>query len=68
MPQITLKIDPKTEAILEALRAHFNASTRAEVIRKAIALLELAMEAEQKNRELAILDDEDGSQRRILLR
>ena len=64
--QITLNIDPKTEALLEALREHFNASTRAEVIRKAIVLLELAREAQEKQSELAFVDQK-GVTRRIIL-
>lgn len=68
MSQITLKIDPKTAAMLEALKQHFNASTRAEVIRKAIVLLDLARDADEHERELVIIDDKDGTQRRILLR
>ena len=65
--QITFKTDSETIEMLEELKKHFRASSRAEVLRKALALLELAREAEQQDRELAVVDSEDMI-RRILLR
>ena len=65
--QINFKVDARTIAMIEALKDHFRASSRAEVMRKALALLELAREAESENREMAVVDHEDKI-RRILLR
>ena len=65
--QVTFKTDTRTIEMIEALKEHFKASSRAEVLRKALALLELAREAEEKDREMAVVDSEDRI-RRILLR
>ena len=65
--QVTFKTDTRTIEMIEELKKHFRASSRAEVLRKALALLELAREAEQEDRELAVVDSEDTI-RRILLR
>ncbi len=65
--QVTFKTDTRTIAMIEELKEHFNASSRAEVLRKALALLELAREAEEQDREMAVVDSKDTI-RRILLR
>ena len=65
--QVTFKTDTRTIEMIEKLKEHFNASSRAEILRKALALLELAREAEQQDREMAVVDSEDRI-RRILLR
>ncbi len=67
MPQTTFNFDRRTEQVIEALKVHFGATTKAEILRKALALLDLAREAEEEGRGVAILD-EDGQPRRVILR
>lgn len=69
MAQINLRVDPETEAILDALRQHFRASSRAEVLKKGIRLLEMAKEVEERGGSMAFVEDaEGGIVKRFLLR
>ena len=50
----TLKLDGDTEALLDRLKTDFKKSTRAEVFRLAIALLEVASDAKRRGEKLAV--------------
>jgi aminopeptidase N len=56
MSTSTFKFDERTERMIEQLKVSFNAPTKAEVMRKALALLELARQAKESNQSLAIVD------------
>ena len=51
MALTSFNVDEKMSQSLESLKAHFGATSNAEVLRKAVALLKIAAESE----------DEDGS-------
>lgn len=54
MKLTTFNVDEKMDATLEDLKQHYSASSKAEVIRKAIALLKVAKENEQEDGSLII--------------
>lgn len=60
MPVTTFNIDEKMGKTLEELQVHFGASSKAEVLRKAVALLKIAKESEAADGSITIRkDDED---------
>lgn len=52
MANLTLNLDKRAEKSIDQLRAHYGASSKAEVIRKALALLQVAAEVDETNGEL----------------
>jgi hypothetical protein len=52
MSNITLHIDETMEKEIEGLKKHYNASSKAEVFRKSLALLKVASQVEETNGEL----------------
>ena len=50
----TFNIDEKMENTLESLKKHYGASSKVEILRKAIALLNLAQESEQEDDSIII--------------
>lgn len=56
MSQTTFNFDQRTDELIRQLKHHFGARTKAEVIRKALAVLQLAMEAAEQDGEIAIVD------------
>lgn len=64
---VTFTIDEATDQILEKLKAALGKTSRAEVLRKAIALLEVATEAEKSGGSVATLDEEGNVRHRIKL-
>ena len=54
MSTTTVKFDERTSAILEELKEHFHAASKAEVLRKAIALLDVVSEADENEKEIII--------------
>jgi hypothetical protein len=52
MSNLTLNLDEKAEKSINKLREHYGASSKAEVIRKALALLQVAAEIDYTNGEL----------------
>lgn len=52
MSNLTLNLDEKAEKSVEQLKKHYGASSKAEVIRKALALLQVAAEIEDSKGEL----------------
>lgn len=54
MALTSFNVDTRMDATLEQLKEHYSASSKAEVIRKAVALLKVAMENEQDDGSLVI--------------
>ena len=66
MAVTTFNIDEKMDKTLEDLKQHYGASSKAEVLRKAVAFLNIAKNAEQPDGSVVIKkDDEDV---RVLVR
>ena len=63
--QTTFKFNKKTLAVINQLKGELGATSKAEVIRKALALLEIARKAKKDGSEIAIVD-EDGTCHKIL--
>lgn len=59
MSKSTFNFHPETEATVEKLKKYFRAASKAEVLRRAIALLEMAMEVRQKGGEVAVVDKDN---------
>ena len=66
MPMTTINFDEKTEQTLEDLKHHLSAASKAEVVRRAIALLNVARAAEQPDGSVVIR--KDGQDVRVLIR
>ncbi len=64
---VTFTIDEATEQVLENLKVALGKTSRAEVLRKAIALLEVATEAENEGGSIATLDQEGNVRHKIKL-
>ena len=54
MAVTTFNIDEKMRQTLEELKEHFGASSKAEVLRKAVALLKIATESEAADGSITI--------------
>lgn len=63
---MTFTIDEVTDRVLEELKAKLGKTSKAEVLRKAIALLEVATDAEQEGG-IATLDSKGNINQRIKL-
>ena len=59
----SFKFDDKTTEVLENLRIHYGASSKAEVLRKAIALLDIAAAAED-DKKILVVESTDGKIKR----
>jgi hypothetical protein len=59
MPLTSFNIDERTDRTLEELKTHYGASSKAEVVRKAIALLNVAKAAEQPDGSVVIMRGAD---------
>ena len=57
MAVTSFNIDEKMGQSLEDLKEHFGASSKAEVLRKAVALLKIAMESEAADGSITIRKD-----------
>ncbi len=66
MPLTSFNIDEKTDRTLEELKAHFGASSKAEVVRKAIAFLNVAKDAEQADGSVVI--KKNGAELRVIVK
>ena len=66
MPLTTLNFDEKTERTLEDLKHHLSAASKAEVVRRVIALLNVARAAELPDASVVIR--KDGQDVRVLIR
>ena len=66
----SVKFDAKTADLLDQLKAHYGCSSKAEVLRKAVAFLSLAAAAEDDGANIFIIGkDENGNnyQKQILV-
>jgi hypothetical protein len=54
MAVTTFNVDKKLDDTLESLKEHYGASSKAEILRKAVALLKVAQESEQADGSLVI--------------
>ena len=63
----TFTIDGTTEQVLDSLKSKLGKTSRAEVLRKAIALLEVATSAEDNDNGIAIVDRDGNIVTRIVL-
>lgn len=66
MSNLTLNFDEKAERNLEALKKHYGATSKAEVIRKALVLLKIASEIEETEGEL--IARKGGKEAKIIVR
>jgi hypothetical protein len=66
MAVTTFDIDKKTAQKLEELKVHFGASSKAEVLRKAIALLNIASNLEASDGSITIR--KDGNDQKVILK
>lgn len=51
----TVKFDEKTQRLLDDLKSHYGCSNRNEILRKAIALMIVAMEADKIDAKLIVV-------------
>jgi len=63
----TFTIDENTEQVLDSLKSRLGKTSRAEVLRKAIALLEVATLAKDEGNDIAIVDRSGSIVTRIML-
>ncbi len=66
MPVTTFNIDEKMDRTLEDLKEHFGATSKAEVVRRAIALLNVAKNAEQPDGSIVIKQQDDKEVRVVM--
>ncbi len=66
MARATFEFHPDTEKALEDLKQFFRASSKAEILRKSIALLALAKEVQEAGGEMAVIDKK-GKQKNLLI-
>jgi hypothetical protein len=59
MAMTSFNVDDKMDRTLEELKKHYGASSKAEVLRKAVALLNVAKEAEQADGSIVIRKDHE---------
>lgn len=67
MPVTSFNIDPKMDKTLEELKQHLGASSKAEVIRKAVALLNVAKDAEQADGSV-VIKNRRGVEMRVIVK
>lgn len=67
MKATSFKFDEKTTQLIDKLKESSHASSRTEVLRKALYLLDLASKAQQDNKRLVIKGDENEPEKEILM-
>lgn len=60
MPEITFIFDGNTTAMIERLRIHHKLADSAAVLRRALALLEIARQAKEEGGRLVIIDEDEA--------
>lgn len=63
----TFAIDENTAGVLDILKSKLGKTSRAEVVRKAIALLDVATTAKDEGNDIAIIDKEGNIVTKIVL-
>jgi hypothetical protein len=66
MAMTTFNVDERMEQSLEELKKHLGASSKAEVIRKAIALLKVVTESENPDGSITI--QKDGKEQKLIIK
>ena len=66
MPLTSFNIDKRTDRTLEELKSHFGASSKAEIVRKAIAFLNVAKDAEEPDGSVVIR--KNGTDFRVIVK
>lgn len=67
MKATSFKFDEKTTELLDRLKESSHSSSRTEVIRKALYLLELGTKAQKENKRLIIKGDDNEPEKEILM-
>lgn len=67
MAVTTFNVDPKTDQTLEDLKRHYHAASKAEILRKAIALLNVASRNEQDDGSI-IIRQQNGQDVKVVVR
>lgn len=66
MPLTTFNLDERTDRTLEELKTHFGASSKAEIVRKAIAFLNVAKDAEEPDGSVVL--KKQGGEVRVIVK
>ena len=66
MAATSFSFDPKIVKLIDRLQDDLHASSRSEVLRRAITLLKLSKEAEKEGGEL-VIKSKDGREQRIVI-
>ena len=66
MAVTTFNIDDRVDATLEELKNHYHASSKSEILRKAIALLKVARDSEQPDGSIIIR--QNGKDVKVIVR
>lgn len=67
MKATSFKFDEKTTQLIDELKEHSHASSRTEVLRKALYLLKLATEAQQEHKKLIIRGNDNEPEKEIVM-
>ena len=67
MAMFSMKIDDKADATLAELQKKLGASSKAEVLRTAVALLKVAQEGRERGLKVALTNADDVVQKEIVL-
>ena len=63
----TFKFDPKLVQTIEDLKKNSSATSKAEIVRRAIALLKVVQEASDRGEEVVLVKDGGTTQTKIVL-
>lgn len=67
MKATSFKFDEKTTVLLDELKKRSHASSRTEVLRKALYLLDLASKAQEQHKKLVIKGEDGEPEKEILM-
>lgn len=67
MSNLTLNLDQRAEESIEKLRRHYGASSKAEIIRKALALLMVAAEVQVEKGHLIARKKDKGIEKETVI-
>ena len=67
MAQTSFELDANTLRALEELKQFFGVKSNASVIRRALALAEVAAESADERKQLTIIDKQDNKEKVVLL-
>jgi hypothetical protein len=67
MAMYSMKLDKKADALLEKLKCQLGATSKAEVLRLAVALLKTVQEGRQQGMKVALINDGGRVQAELIL-